>query len=268
MRMVVVTDELWTLVLGRPQIDPERLAAAVARQVEQGQLDFRTRLLVRDALRSLRERWGMQRMEQWMDRQACSAELVSLMAADLGPAGFPTLSERLMETTKQETVLQFLRELGSRATRPARLVVGDSVALILAGALSRHTEDIDVVDEVPDEIRQEHDLLRQLSQRYGLQLAHFQSHYLATGWEGRVRSLGVFGQLQVFLVDVYDVFLSKLFSAREKDRDDLRALWPQLDRERLMDLLRTAAGGLLGEGTLRQNAAANWYILSGEALSA
>lgn len=48
-------------------------------------------------------------------------------------------------------------------------------------------------------------------------LNHFQSHYLPAGRPDRVRSLGRFGKLDVFLVDVYDVLLSKLFSDRNKD---------------------------------------------------
>ena len=171
-----------------------------------------------------------------------------------------------MESTKQETVQQFLRELGSRLAQPAKVTIGGSIALILAGALSRHTEDIDVVDEVPGEIRREHDLLRELSQRYGLQMTHFQSHYLPMDWVSRVRSIGAFGQLHVFIVDTYDIFLGKLFSARDKDRDDLRMLWPALDRERLVELLRSAAAAMLGESSLRRNAEQNWYVLSGEKL--
>jgi hypothetical protein len=264
--MVVVADELWTLVLGRPQIDPDALAAAIVRAVVRGDLDFRTRLLIRDALDALRRRWGAPRVEAWVSAQACSVELRRLIDSDMGPAGFPSLGERLMESTKQEMVQQFLRELGSRLAQPAKVTIGGSIALILAGALSRHTEDIDIVDEVPGEIRREHDLLRELSQRYGLQLTHFQSHYLPGGWESRVRSIGAFGRLRVFIVDTYDIFLGKLFSARDKDRDDLRMLWPAMDQERLAELLRSAAGTMLGEALLRRNAEQNWYVLSGEKL--
>ena len=45
-------------------------------------------------------------------------------------------------------------------------------------------------------------------------------------WLDRVHSLAPFGRLQVYLVDRYDVFISKLFSIREKDRDDVRVLKP------------------------------------------
>jgi hypothetical protein len=144
--------------------------------------------------------------------------------------------------------------------------IGGSAALIVAGKLSRATEDVDVVDEVPAEIRTRYDLLERLAARYGLHIAHFQSHYLPTGWADRVRSLGRLGQLEVYLVDEYDVFLSKLFSRREKDRDDLRLLAPLLDRQTVIARLRDTTGPLRSDECLRQAAADNWYILFGEPL--
>jgi hypothetical protein len=67
-------------------------------------------------------------------------------------------------------------------------------------------------------------------------------------------------------VDVYDVFLSKLFSARTKDRDDLRALVPQLDKDPLIRKLKETTGSMLAAESLRQRAEQNWYILYGEPL--
>lgn len=264
--MTLATDDLWSLVQGRPQIDPDALAQTVSAIAGQGQLDFRTRLLVRDALWSLRRRWGSDRLNRWLSLQPRPDALRQLLEADLGPAGFPTLDERLMEKTSRETVLQFLRELGSQLTRPTHITIGGSIALILADMLSRHTEDIDLVDEVPADLRSEHELLASLAHRYGLRLTHFQSHYLPAGWENRTRSLGFFGHLHASAIDPYDLFIGKLFSAREKDRDDLRALWPGMDRSRLLDLLRTSATVFLTEPQLRQNAERNWYILTGEQL--
>src|SRR5687768_16175766 len=104
------------------------------------------------------------------------------------------------------------------------------MALILGERLTRRTEDIDVVDELPEVVRAERELLDGFTARYGLRVAHFQSHYLPMGWEARVRSLGRFGQLDVFLVDELDIAVGKLFSAREKDRDDLRVLAGQIEK--------------------------------------
>jgi hypothetical protein len=146
------------------------------------------------------------------------------------------------------------------------MYVGGSAALILPGYLSRQTEDIDAVDEVPAEIRSQHKVLQELADRYGLHLAHFQRHYLPMRWEQRVHSRPPYGLLQVYLLDVYDVFLSKLFSARTKDQDDLRALAPQLDKAILAQRLHDTTGSMLAAETLRQRAEKNWYILYGESL--
>ena len=68
-----------------------------------------------------------------------------------------------------------------------------------------------------------------------------QSHYFPSGWQNRAHSLEPFGRLQVLLVDVYDVFLSKLFSARIKDLEDLLVLAPQLDKDDLVEKLKDHA---------------------------
>jgi hypothetical protein len=171
-----------------------------------------------------------------------------------------------MAPTEPKAVKQFLRELGTHLARPVDLRVGGAISLILAGYLARATEDIDVVDEVPAEVRAQRPLLDQLRQRFGLRLTHFQSHFLPTGWECRLHSLGPFGRLQVFLVDGYDMFLSKLFSQREKDLDDLRLMAPMLDREVLARRLQGTTAGLCREPALRQAAEKNWYVLHGEPL--
>src|SRR5437588_7700760 len=102
----------------------------------------------------------------------------------------------------------------------------------------RSTEDIDVVDEVPEEIRIQHQLLAELKKRFGLALTHFQRHYLPMGWENRLHYFKTYGSLRVYLVDIYDIFLSKLFSARTKDRDDLRMLARLVEKDTVVQRLR------------------------------
>jgi len=210
--------------------------------------------------------WGPERVNAWLGKSPASTRIQAVRREDLGAPGFPTLASRLMETTTPEQILGFLRELGTTIHHPARVHVGGSAALITLGRLSRHTDDIDVVNEVPAEIRNEHELLDRLSKRYGLYLAHFQSHYLPQRWEQRVQSLGVFGRLEVFLVDAYDIAVGKLFSAREKDRDDLRMLAGQLDKSQLVARFLTDGQVLATEPHLRDAAAANWYVVYGEPL--
>jgi hypothetical protein len=70
----------------------------------------------------------------------------------------------------------------------------------------------------------------------------------------------------VYLVDVYDIFLGKLFSTRTKDRDDLRVLLPLLDRETLMRRLHDTCQDMRAAPDLQGKAERNWYILTGESL--
>ena len=264
--MTVVAHDLWSLVPGGGVVDPAELALAVERQVRSRDLDFRTRLLIRDSLDALVKHWGRERFDAWLDRSTRGGELRAIWRDDLGEPGFPSLAWRVMTPTKPETILQFLRDLGTSIRSPARLFIGGSATLILPGLLTRVTDDIDVVDEVPPAVRDEHALLAGLLQRYGLRLAHFQSHYLPSGWQGRASSLGRFGEIEVHLVDPYDVFLSKVFSQREKDLDDLRHLAPQLDKDRLVRLFGDTTAALRAEPKLRTAADRNWFVLFGEPL--
>jgi hypothetical protein len=266
--MSVVEHDLWALTWNHPYIDPDALAAALEQQAKQPgeELDFRTRLLIRDSIRALENCWGADRTRAWIQSSSARERFEHILQSDLGPAGFPSLNKRVMKGIDPERVLGYLRGLGDRTTDPARLVIGGSITLILTGLLSRHTEDIHVVDEIPAQIRSQHEMLRALAEAFDLQLTHFQSHYLPGGWENRVRSFDTFGRLQVALVDPYDIFLSKLFSAREKDLKDLRVLKPQLDSQRLTDRLLDTTTALLAEPPLRHNAQSNWYILFGQPL--
>jgi hypothetical protein len=256
---------LWKLALSGQPIDATDWANALDQEQQQPQHDFRTRLLVRDGLSALRGYWARSRMEQWLS-DGDRAWLREVERADLGEVGFPSLPRRLMDATKPETILQFFRALGDSAKHPARLNIGGSTSLILARLIGRHTEDIDVVDEVPIELRTDYELLQRLTDRFGLVLAHFQSHYLPNGWRDRMQSLGTFGKVDVFLVDPYDVLATKVVSAREKDQDDLRAVAAVIDKNLLAQRLLTAGKQFLGEPKLAANAEKNWYIVFAEPL--
>ena len=97
-------------------------------------------------------------------------------------------------------------------------------------------------------------------------MGHVQSHYFPQGWQERVHSFGVYNHLQVSLVDVVDVFLSKLFSARIKDMADLKVLLPQLDKEVIVRRLRESCQDFLAAASLKELAEKNWQILFGEEL--
>jgi hypothetical protein len=260
------TKDLWQLVWGKPQVDPHDLAEAIAEQANREPLDQRTCLLIRDSVQALKEHWGTGRWQRWLRECPAAIKIEQIYEQTTGETGFSTIKARLMAKTDPKNVQQMFRELGVRVREAFRLVIGGSIALIMPGYLSRATEDIDVVDELPPQLRAEYALLDELKNRYGLLLTHFQSHYLPSGWEDRLHYFDTFGKMQVYLVDVYDIFLGKLNSSRSKDLDDLRLLIPGLDKETIVDLLKRTAGSLLASEALRKQAEQNWYILFGEEL--
>jgi hypothetical protein len=260
--------DLWKLVLGPPQIDPHLLADALRHHAPAAPLDFRSRLLIRDALQALRSKCGNDQVEAWLGKDVLADRIRAIEKEDLGPAGFGLLERRLVNRTDPETILRFLRELGSRIDSLTTVNIGGSASLVLLEYLARQTEDIDLVDEVPPAIRTRHDLLDELAQRHGLKLAHFQSRSLLEGWESRRHALGEFDKLQVYLVDPLDVALSKLFSKRAKDLDDLRMLADRLAKQSLAQRLHAAGRRLLAEPDLCTNATTNWFIVYGEPLPA
>jgi Nucleotidyltransferase of unknown function (DUF6036) len=264
--MAVANLDLWTLTRGRPQIDPNDLAEAIKVQAADADLDYRTRLLIRDSVEALRQFWGDKRLQEWLEQSAHRGKIDAICREQFDKVGFPTLSRRLVTKTEPELVRQFLEHLGRTIRQHTRVEIAGVVPCIMLGYLSRHTDDIDLIDEVPQELRENHQLLQELKDSYGLELTHVQSHYYPAGWQNRIHSLGDFGRLTVFMLDVHDVFLSKLFSARVKDMGDLRMLVPQLDKATIIEKLRTTCGSFFKEPHLLKIAQDNWHILYGEAL--
>jgi Nucleotidyltransferase of unknown function (DUF6036) len=215
-----------------------------------------------DALKGF---WGSDRVHRWLVRSPARERIETICHEEFEKVGFPLIQESLVEKTDPQMVRQMFQDLSRHVHGSVRLTVGGSIALILPGYLSRSTTDIDVVDEVPAELRSQHDLLDELRKRYRLLLTHFGSHYLPTGWENRLHYFGEFGDLQVYLVDVYDIFLGKLFSKRTKDLDDLRMVAPQLDKATLIQKLKDTTGALQKDPRLLPLAQTSWQIIFGEA---
>ena len=257
--------KLWQLALERPEIDAGEWAEALEDQVQEPELDYRSRLLVRRGVEALERVWGEAAYGQWLERSPGRDRFADILAESFGEIGFPSLTRRVVMATKPETVEQYLRELGSLVSEPTRLVVGGAIALILQGYLTRRTEDIDVPDEVGTAIRSRREPLERLAERYGLRIAHFQSHYLPAGWQNRLLWQGDFGRLNVYVVDPYDLFVGKLCSRRDKDRDDVRVLARRLEKRKIIERLG-GADNLLGDAALKQAAEENWYIVYGESL--
>ena len=258
-------EDLWSLVLDSTTVDPADLLHALEVECRKPTLDFRTRLLIRDSLNALAVRTGTTDPAGLLT-PAAHRRAEQVMAEDLGEVKFPSLRTRLVKHTRPENIRSFLTEIAQACRSPCRIDVGGSSALILRDLLDRFTEDVDAVDEVPAPIRQAYDLVDRLVSRYNLRLTHFQSHYLPDGWQRRVESFGTLGQLSVFLVDPIDIAVGKLFSRREKDLDDVRALRPLLDWATIEARLRSSAGPLRADARSLEAAEHNWYVLTGDPL--
>jgi hypothetical protein len=255
--------QLWRLVWRAGDVDANALLQLMAIPGVAETTDPRTSLLIRDGLRALESRWGAGPFRARMRLMRAPDSLLSHLQ-NPDTRGFPSLMERTVDVTDPEAVLQMLRDLGRQVRRPARLVIGGSVALILDALIIHATADVDVVDELPDVIRNDHDLLHRIAERHKLQLTHFQSHYLPDGWERRLKSLGRFGQVEVWLVDSIDMLVCKLFSRRSKDYVHLAEAWKLIDHDAFRDRLRRSTGGFRRDETSHAAGKHNWYVLTGE----
>ena len=255
--------DLWSLTQDRINLDAEELAKAIEVQVQQGDSDYRTRLLVRDATDALRGFWGRDRFQAWVDRAADRNKILTIAEAEFPEVGFPSLEKRIEVSTRPETIRQYLRELGSRLTVPVSVVVGGSSSLILAGVVARRTEVVELVDEVPPPLKALHSELTNLKGRYGLVLGPFRPHCLPTGWEDRLVSQESFRRFEVSCVAPLDVAVGKLMSRRDKDLDDLRMLKRHFDRDDLEGRLQECRSHL-ADPELRAAVQHNWYVLFGE----
>jgi hypothetical protein len=265
-------DALWDL-LANPEIDPSTLVRAIETVLDQPGLDWRTLQLVKEGWQAL-EHFGRETLLNTYLVRRSASEIRELIRARTSTPGdghreikFPSLRDRLMPHLSPATIRQFLRELGTAISQPVTMTIGGAGSLILRGLLSRATEDVDVVDEIPVAIREERPILDELARRYGLHLTHYQSRYLPGVWESRTSDLGSFGEIHVRLIDPYDIIAGKIFSNRPKDRDDFRLLSLALDREELKRRIVGGLSPLWSNVEQRDVAIRNWYIVYGEELS-
>lgn len=257
----------WELVWGQPYIDSETLAAAIEDDLLRDRNpDYRARLLAREAARALRAFWGAKRFAGWLDGSPASERLRAILDEDFKETGFPSIRKRLVSAIGATQVKQIFTLLGQSVHTRVEVNVAGSIPTLIQGLTARPTADIDIVDEVPAEIRKQRAVLRQIEAAYGLTLGHVQSHYLPANWEKRRQFLGDFGGLRVYLADPYDIFVSKLSSKQEKHKDDLRVLAPKLDRETARRLLLGDGQEFLKAPRLKTQIEDNWAFIYQEPL--
>jgi len=262
---------LWNL-LARPTIDPATLARAIETVMVEPTLDWRTFQLVKEGWEALEESIEPGLLNDYLVERT-SIQITEAIRARIHDAWnshcdvkFPSLKERLMPHLSPVAIRQFLRELGSAIAHPATITMGGAASLVLRGLLSRATEDVDVVDEVPAEICDEQVILQALSARYGLRMTHFRSHYLPRDWESRTIDFGTSGKIQVRLVDALDIVAGKVYSTRPKDLDNFRALSLNLNKEELRQRVLQGSSSVNSSDQNRRQAITNWYIVYGDDL--
>ena len=257
--------DLWSVLLRPGFIDEQELWRALAAEAaSEARLDYRSRLLIHEALSALAHHWGEELLARRLALIDSGQRLGRLWRDRFDQVGFASLPRRLVQSTSSQSIMQMLRELGQRLGQPVSIAIGGSCSLVLGDLIVRRTEAIDVVDEVPAAARQQPQLIDELAQRYALRLTHFASHYLPEGWPSRLRVLGRFGKLDARVVDPLDVLCGKLFSRRTKDLDDLRAAWGRIDPSALEERIRSSTGPLRSDPALAEAARHNWYILTGQ----
>jgi hypothetical protein len=99
-------------------------------------------------------------------------------------------------------------------------------------------------------------------------MGHVQSHYLPANWQSRRRYFGDFGGLRVYMVDEYDIFVSKLSSKQAKHRQDLEVMAPNLDKEKIKQRLLEDGKIFLATPFLGDQIEENWRFIFREPLSA
>ena len=257
----------WRLVWGQPYIDCQTLAQAIEQDLERNhEPDFRTRLLVRDATAAIRSYWGTRKFSRWLATNSMSQQIRAILAEDLGPTGFPAIRRRLVDRIDLTRIKQIFELLGRGIQGPLEVHIAGSIPTLIKGLTIRPTGDIDFVDEIPEEVRCQRTVLRKIATNFGLRLAHVQAHYLPAGWYDRRHWLGEFGGLRVYVVDEYDIFVSKLSSKKEKHQSDLGVLALELNKEIARQRLLRNGRAFLDDPTLRSQIEENWRFIFQEPL--
>jgi len=117
-----------------------------------------------------------------------------------------------MEPVTPHTLNEFLTRLGERYSNPANLYLLGGSALLLLGTL-RQTLDIDYTTDLNPQQQALETTMNELAAQYRLDveavpIAEFVP--LPTGAETRRYFIGRFGQVDVYIYDLYTIALSKI----------------------------------------------------------
>lgn len=256
------------MIWGQPYIDANRLYAAIERELSRNtKPDFRTRLLIRDAVNALESFYGKRTFDKRLKSSEVRESVESIMQEDLGEPGFHNIRSRLVENTQRTQLAQLFELIGRKIHSKTEICIAGSIPTLIEGLTARPTDDIDIVDEIPSSLREQRELLDQIATKYGFTFGHVQSHYLPTGWRDRLQHFGTFGKLSVHVVDIYDIFVSKLSSKQEKHLDDLRVLSGRLNKDTVKQRLLNDGHQFLESPFDRPTIEQNWQFLYQEPLT-
>jgi hypothetical protein len=257
----------WKLVWGQPYVDSEALASAIEHDLQKSaQPDFHTRLLVRDSAVAIHSHWGQRRFARWLAVSPVGVLISAILREDLGHTGFPAIRSRLVDSVDAITLKRIFELLGREIHAPVEVHIAGSIPTLIKGLTAHPTGDIDFVDEVSEEIRRQRAVLRKIEREFGLKLGHVQSHDLPAHWQDRRQWLGDFGRLRVYVVDEYDIFVSKVSSKLEKHKSDLGVLALKLNKEVARHRLLTDGRAFLNDPKLRRQIEQNWGFIFQEPL--
>lgn len=124
----------------------------------------------------------------------------------------------------------FLEELDSLLSEPIQVHCIGGFAIVAAYGLRRGTNDLDYFSLVPaDRIRDLQEIAGEgspLARKHKIHVHHAGIATLPESYEERMRELlpGRFKRIRLFVLDPYDLVLSKLSRNEERDRDDVKHL--------------------------------------------
>lgn len=259
---------LWRIVTRSSSISPKALLVRLANALRTPDPDPRSIVLMRECFGALGRTLGRNFVAQKIAGHAETAVDLRLMqditSHSIEPNKFPSILPRLIEPISAQNVIECLRDVSTQLRERVSIVVGGSSVLLLKHLIERATENIDVLDELPEELRDQHAVLDDIKARHRLSITHAASHYLPTGWNTRTWSLDKFGPLDVRVVDPIDLLVSKLFSKRAKDFRDVKDCWDLIDHAEFRQRLSQDTHLLRGNSEVLAAAVRNWFVLTGE----
>lgn len=129
-----------------------------------------------------------------------------------------------MEPVTQDTLTRFLTRLGEQYPNPVNLYLLGGSALLLLGNL-RQTLDVDFMTDLNSQQQRSLEIImNELAAEYRLDIEEVPiSEFvpLPPGAEARRRFIGRFGQIEVYLYDLYTIALSKIARGFDTDMDDV-----------------------------------------------